>query len=288
MHPKPISLYCLQELEYILWILQGLGQVLVTYSTRQTSYMILNEVKKKIKYYIIYLGFAITDVWIKMGGFEHGLFGECAYKSGDRVTTIGRSLCVPVMSIINRSCGNATFVWLPDDCTEEALRYIADECPGLKALCLSDNLCDTYFPVIPELISKWKNLELLRLDSLSNMAKVFEEINCHCKNFHCLYACGAYIREDTASAIVTFLPNIKYLHMRNANIDRESLEMILQGCKKLVLLDARDCVGYECDDQLLKLASHISNFQHEGSSLFGDVDEYGHIDADSFDGILSE
>ncbi|KAM3744024.1 hypothetical protein ACB098_06G020500 [Castanea mollissima] len=208
--------------------------------------------------------------------------GPLAWYFSDGITTEF------IKSIINRSCGNATFVWLPDDCTEEALRYIADECPGLKALCLSDNLCDTYFPVIPELISKWKNLELLRLDSLSNMAKVFEEINCHCKNFHCLYACGAYIREDTASAIVTFLPNIKYLHMRNANIDRESLEMILQGCKKLVLLDARDCVGYECDDQLLKLASHISNFQHEGSSLFGDVDEYGHIDADSFDGILSE
>ena len=29
--------------------------------------------------------------------------------------------------IINRSRGNATEVWLPDDCTEEALRYIADE-----------------------------------------------------------------------------------------------------------------------------------------------------------------
>ena len=32
-----------------------------------------------------------------------------------------------IKSIINRSRGNATEVWLPDDCTEEALRYIADE-----------------------------------------------------------------------------------------------------------------------------------------------------------------
>nr|XP_023894747.1 F-box/LRR-repeat protein At3g48880-like [Quercus suber] len=194
-----------------------------------------------------------------------------------------------IKSIINRSRGNANVVWLPDDCTEEALRYIADECPALKGLSLSGNLCYSYFPVIPKLISKWKNLEQLRLGSLSNMEKVFEEINCHCKNFYWLCASGANIERDTASAIVTFLPNIKYLYMRNANIDRESLEMILQGCKELVLLDARDCVGYECDDQLLKLASHISNFQHEGSSLFGDEDEWEeHISLDSFDGILSE
>ena len=159
----------------------------------------------------------------------------------------------------------------------------------MKALILSENLCYRYFPVIPELISKWKNLELLGLGRLSNMEKVFEEINCHCKNFCWLCGFGADIERDTASSIVTFFPNIKYLSMRKANIDRESLEMILQGCKELVLLDARDCVGYECDDQLLKLASHISSFQHEGSRLFDDEDYWeDHISADSFEGILSE
>ncbi|XP_050246574.1 F-box/LRR-repeat protein At3g48880-like isoform X3 [Quercus robur] len=195
-----------------------------------------------------------------------------------------------IKSIINRSRGNATEVWLPDDCSEEALIYIADECPALKALYLSDILCYRDFMVIlPELISKWKNLELLRLGSLSNMEEVFEEINCHCKNFYWLCASGADIERDTASAIVTFLPKITHLYMRNANIDRESLEMILQGCEELVLLDARDCVGYECDDQLLKLASHISNFQHEGSSLFDDEDDpIDHIYDPAFDGILSE
>ena len=167
--------------------------------------------------------------------------------------------------------------------------FIVSRCPALKVLYLSDNLCYRDSMVIPpELVSKWKNLELLRVGSLSNMENVFEEINCHCKNFYWLCASGANIERDTASAIVTFLPNIKYLYMTNANIDRESLEMILQGCKELVLLDASDCVGYECDDQLLKLASHISNFQHEGSSLFDYEDEYEHIDLDSFDGILSE
>ena len=167
--------------------------------------------------------------------------------------------------------------------------FIVSRCPALKVLYLSDNLCYRYFQVIPELISKWKNLEQLRLNSLSKMGKVFEEINCHCKNFHCLYAFGAYIGKDTASAIVTFLPNMKYLHIKNANIDRGSLEMILQGCKELVLLDARDCVGYECDDQLLKLASHISNFQHEGSTWFDYEDYWEPIDHDSiYDDYLSD
>ena len=66
--------------------------------------------------------------------------------------------------------------------------------------------------------------------------------------------------------------------MKGANIDRESLEIILQGCKDLVRLDGRDCVGYKCDDQLLKLASHITNFQHEGSRLFDDEDDWGDYD----------
>ena len=167
--------------------------------------------------------------------------------------------------------------------------FIVSRCPALKALILSGNLCYRYFPVIPELISKWKNLEQLRLGRLSNMERVFEEINCHCKNFYWLCAFGANIERDTASAIVTFLPNIKYLYMRKANIDRESLEMILQVCKELVLLDARDCVGYECDDQLLKLASHISNFQHEGSTLFDYEDYWGPNEHDSiYDDYLSD
>lgn len=187
-----------------------------------------------------------------------------------------------IKSIINRSHGNATSVLLPNYCTEEALRYIADECPALKALYLPYNQCSKYFLVIPELISKWKNLELLRLGSLYNMEKVLEEISLHCKEFCALYAIRVDIGRDAASAIVTFLPNIKYLHMQGANIDRESLEIILQGCKELVHLDGRDCVGYECDDQLLKLASHITNFQHEGSRLFDDEDDWGAIDPNDF------
>lgn len=148
----------------------------------------------------------------------------------------------------------------------------------MKALYLPYNQCSKYFLVIPELISKWKNLEVLVLGSLYNMEKVLEEISLHCKEFHALCAIRVDIGRDAASAIVTFLPNIKYLHMKGANIDRESLEIILQGCKDLVRLDGRDCVGYKCDDQLLKLASHITNFQHEGSRLFDDEDDWGDYD----------
>ncbi|KAK7833143.1 putative f-box/lrr-repeat protein 19, partial [Quercus suber] len=94
-------------------------------------------------------------------------------------------------SIINRSQGNATTVMLPTTCSDEVLRYLADECPALKAL---------YLPSIDV---------------------------------------GADIGREAASAIVTFLPNIKYLHIRNGRIDRKNLEIIMQGCKELVHLDVR-------------------------------------------------
>ena len=70
------------------------------------------------------------------------------------------------------------------------------------------------------------------------------------------------IHSEGASAIVTFLPNIRYLHLRHGIIDQKSLKIILQGCKKLVHLDVGDSLSFECDDQILELASHITNFQH--------------------------
>lgn len=41
--------------------------------------------------------------------------------------------------------------------------------------------------------------------------------------------------------------------------------VILQGCKELVRLGFRECVGFEVDDEILKLASHIRTFEYECS-----------------------
>ncbi|KAF3955044.1 hypothetical protein CMV_019692 [Castanea mollissima] len=167
--------------------------------------------------------------------------------------------------IINRSQGNATSVMLPTSCPDEVFRYLADKCPALKALYLPSVMGINRSFVLPEVISKWKNLELLKIGRpcIHNMERILEEISLHCKNFcHLEIDNIPIIQAEEASAIVTFLPNIRYLHLRHGVIDQKSLKIILQGCKKLVHLDVRDSLLFECDDQLLELASHIANFQH--------------------------
>ena len=67
-----------------------------------------------------------------------------------------------------------------------------------------------------------------------NMEKILEEISLHCKNFcHLEIVIIELFWREVVSAIVTFLPNIKYLYLRDGFIDQESLEIILQGCKEL-------------------------------------------------------
>ena len=150
------------------------------------------------------------------------------------------------------------------------MQFIVSRCPALKALYFPPAIWDNSSFVLPKLIRKWKNLELLKLGNSINMVKILEGISLHCKNFCRLdIDSTAYIGRRAAAAIPTLLPNIKYLNLRRANISRMSLKRILRGCKKLVHLDVRDSVGFECDDKLLKLGSHISNFQ-----IFKDDDAY--------------
>ncbi|CAL5353666.1 unnamed protein product [Camellia sinensis] len=120
----------------------------------------------------------------------------------------------------------------------------------------------------PNLISKWKNLELLRLEGTFHLQEILAQINIHCKNFIGLGIPRAYIQHK-ASAIVTLLPNIKQLFLRHASMEKENLVMILQGCKELKYFDVRDCISFdEGDNEILKLASHIQTFEHKGSMLY--------------------
>ncbi|CAL2262629.1 unnamed protein product [Prunus armeniaca] len=64
------------------------------------------------------------------------------------------------------------------------------------------------------------------------------------------------------------MPNIKYLNLKGGKVNRDGLVMLLHGCKDLVMLDARDCSGFdENDDEISKLVSHISKFMCEGSEF---------------------
>ncbi|BBN68540.1 F-BOX WITH WD-40 2 [Prunus dulcis] len=77
-----------------------------------------------------------------------------------------------------------------------------------------------------------------------------------------------FVHEREALSIVKLVPNIKYLNLKGAKVSRDSLVTLLCGCKDLVMLDARDCFGFdENDDELSKLASHISKFMCEGSEF---------------------
>lgn len=46
--------------------------------------------------------------------------------------------------------------------------------------------------------------------------------------------------------------------------------MILQGCRYLVHLGVRNSLGFEPDEKVFELASHIDKFQCEGSMLEDD------------------
>lgn len=75
------------------------------------------------------------------------------------------------------------------------------------------------------------------------------------------------------------LASLKYLVLDNASLEKEHLELILLGCKKLELLYVRNCVGFDEDDEeIIKLASRIKDFRCEGSRLnFSDDEDDGHI-----------
>ncbi|XP_057484523.1 F-box/LRR-repeat protein At3g48880-like [Actinidia eriantha] len=167
--------------------------------------------------------------------------------------------------VVKRSGRSATYIALPelpDRCLEEVLLYVADECPALRTLVLPF----TYLK-IQNHMSKWTNLQSLKLHYFFDVQELLTQISYHCKSFVALAIKCARIGRKEALAIVKFLPNIKVLDLRYASMDEESLKKILQGCKQLELFDARDCIGFnEGDEEILKHASHIRSFKHEGST----------------------
>ncbi|KAL6195713.1 hypothetical protein ACLB2K_031331 [Fragaria x ananassa] len=144
--------------------------------------------------------------------------------------------------------------------------HINIRCPDLKALALPRLVQTFNLNRILEIIGNWKYLETLFMPDSFGMEKILSQISICCKIFSCLHMFNTRISEDEAMAIVSHLPKLKQLSLINAHIGRDNLVKLLKGCKDLVLLDVRDCVGFdEGDAEILKLASHITKFRCEGS-----------------------
>ncbi|KAL6146345.1 hypothetical protein ACLB2K_057026 [Fragaria x ananassa] len=201
--------------------------------------------------------------------------------------------------VIKRSDGKATSLKLPGFCNEEGLRYVSETCPELRMLHLCDDLVlFKHCRVVSELIGKWKYLEhltlggkcgeilkqysgegsveylsksfeaLLAFDKFSdgNLHKILVQVGIHCKNFRSLHIFETLVGEAEALAIVTMLPGLMDLTLGQSRIERDNLVMLLQGCKKLCCFNLWYCEGFEgCDPELLKLASHISEFWYKGA-----------------------
>lgn len=190
--------------------------------------------------------------------------------------------------VVGRSHGKCTGLFLPNGCTEDVAKYVADECPALITLSLPYDIIRSESSIVPSLIGKCEHLENLWLGSSINLENIITQISLACNKFSGLSISSATIQEEEASAIVN-LPNIKCLILRRARIDFGNLVIILQGCKNLVHLDARDCIGFDSDDEeVLELASHIKTFKCDGSMLYDYDDDFA-IDPDDllYDGYIS-
>lgn len=145
--------------------------------------------------------------------------------------------------------------------------------PHLKSVGLHDDLVRLHYGKIPDMIRNWRNLEELSLGATDkNLEQILEQVSIHCKKLYSLCLSNTQtssIHGDTARSIVSFLPNIKHLTLRNCGELRpEDLVTIIRGCKDLVYLDVRNSstllVG---DEQLAKLASHIGTVLFDRSNV---------------------
>lgn len=126
---------------------------------------------------------------------------------------------------------------------------------------------------IPDLVGSWRDLEQLEMETKpSSFLRVIAEIGRYCTKFSRLKVRGLIDKED-AKAIVDRLPHLKYLELSKSYLTKDELVVIISGCRKLERLIVRDCLGFQADDEVLRLASRITRFEHEGSKL---LDDYGY------------
>lgn len=155
-------------------------------------------------------------------------------------------------------------------------------------LMLPPSICNSNFDIIPSLIAKLKNLEILGvgISFYEWTVEIFKLIGSHLPNFVGLFITSRYIDDYITLAIVVLLPKLKQLFINQARISKENIILIMQSCEELMHLEARNCIGFDEDDEdILKHSSTIKNFRCDGSRSFDDfydgyVDVYDGTDSD--------
>ncbi|CAL9196233.1 unnamed protein product [Musa hybrid cultivar] len=149
--------------------------------------------------------------------------------------------------------------------------YASHECPRLKTLALP-NLLLADEPQIPELVGRWKELETLEMESKpSSFLEMVRQISINCGSFSGLRMWGS-IKKDDVSAVVDCLPRIKHLSLSKSYLPNEQLVEIISGCRELETLRVNSCIGFEVDEEIVRRASGIKTFEHEGCKLFDESD----------------
>ncbi|XP_020596988.1 F-box/LRR-repeat protein At3g48880-like [Phalaenopsis equestris] len=145
----------------------------------------------------------------------------------------------------------------------EVLSLASLACPKLKVLGLPRVNFDDEVRFL-NLISKWRDLEWLEMDSKPrNLREIAEQIGIHCSRFYGIKICGLIGKEDV-SGIVDFIPKIEVLDLSGSRIGKEEVLAILDGCRELKRLSLKDCVGFEADEEVRCRARGIKIFEFEG------------------------
>ncbi|XP_020570686.1 F-box/LRR-repeat protein At3g48880-like [Phalaenopsis equestris] len=188
---------------------------------------------------------------------------------------VGSRFCFSslVKLCIERSHGSAVELSIPSVCSDSILQALISAsigCPKLKVV---------EFPGVrrqdekqlPQLISKWKELETLKI-SLKPVSfiETIEQININCPNFAGLRLYGLFNNAET-KAIAGCIPRLKIFAINGSIIDKEGLMEILDGCSELEVLNVSDCAGFDVDDEILMKASKIKKF------VFNDVTKEGNM-----------
>ncbi|KAF5205529.1 F-box/LRR-repeat protein [Thalictrum thalictroides] len=206
--------------------------------------------------------------------FEQRYFESIIFVNGQPPADDDARWCLFTKFVIkfaaDHSCGIATTVVFHHHLFYNILQYPLERCPAVKNLilphyCIPNLSIRDELKDIPKLIHKWKDLESLSLSCYSHFTAILAQIQIHCKKLVSLTT-SYYIGTRQASAIVTFVPNIKHLVLRSCFLPRKNLIRILSGCRELELLDVTSCTGFDADDvEILTMASYIKTFMSNDS-----------------------
>nr|XP_018680933.1 PREDICTED: F-box/LRR-repeat protein At3g48880-like isoform X3 [Musa acuminata subsp. malaccensis] len=196
-----------------------------------------------------------------------------SFTSCDRLSSL--SFSAFMRFVVARSRGSAAELLFPLSfgASIQDLTFVSMKCPRLKRLALPDNFMLEDDLLIPELVGRWRDLEQLEMETKpSSFLEMIAVIGRNCSRFGRLKVRGLIGKED-AKAIVDCLPDLNHLELSKSYLTKEELVVIVNGCRKLERLTVKDCLGLQVDDEVVRSASRIKCFEHEGSKL---LDDYGY------------